>query len=84
MAKAELISSAFVCHHHKGIWNGVSSDLFGEQTAIQIGKGGLKGMNLSLWIDSFPITAYISDTMEHLYSVPADASETRNVPRHKE
>ena len=75
--------------HQEGIWNGVISNLFDEQTAIRIGKGGLKGMTLSLemiaeWIDSFPITAYFSDTMEHLYAVPADASETRNVPRHKE
>jgi hypothetical protein len=89
MAKAELISGAFVCRHQEGIWNGVSSDQFGEQTAIRIGKVGLKGMTLSPemvaeWIESFPITAYISDTMEHLYPIPADASETRNVPRHKE
>ena len=57
------VSGAFVCSHQEGIWNGASSDQFGEQTAIKIGKGGLKGMVLSPdmvaeWIDSFPITGY--------------------------
>ena len=33
-----------VCRHHDGYWNAVSADQFGEQTAIKIGKGGLKGM----------------------------------------
>ena len=50
-----------VCRHHPGYWNAVSADQFGEQTAIKIGKGGLKGMTLaaelvSEWIDAFPIT----------------------------
>ena len=31
-----------VCRHQDGYWNAVSSDQFGEQTAIRIGKGGLK------------------------------------------
>ena len=31
-----------VCRHHDGYWNAVSSDQFGEQTAIRIGKGRLK------------------------------------------
>ena len=79
MAEAELILGAFVCRHQEGIWNGVIFYLFGEQIAIWIGKAGLKGMTLFLEmvaerIDSFPITAYISDTMEHLYAVSADAS----------
>lgn len=64
VAKTELMSGAFVCHHQEGSWNGVSSDQFGEQTAIRIGKGGLKGMTLSPemvaeWINSFPVTAYL-------------------------
>ena len=36
-----------VCQHHDGYWNAVSADPFGEQTAIRIGKGVLKGMKLS-------------------------------------
>ena len=40
--KADLVSGAFVCRHRQGSWNAVSSDHFGEQTAIKIGKGGLK------------------------------------------
>ena len=61
-AKEELASGAFVCRHQAGVWNSVSSDQFGEQTAVRIGKGGLKGVTLSPelvkeWIDSFPITA---------------------------
>ena len=61
--------SPHVCRHQMGSWNGVSSDQFVEQTAIRIGKGGLKGMTFfpemfAEWIDSFPVTAYISETME--------------------
>ena len=45
---------------------------FGEQTAIKIGKGSMTGITLSWsqvteWIDSFPISAYISDILEHCY-----------------
>ena len=52
-----------VCRHHAGYWNAVSADQFGEQTAIRICKGGLKGITLSAdpvgeWIDAFPITAH--------------------------
>ena len=62
MAKDDLISGAFVCRHKAGSWNAVSADQFGEQTAIKIGKGGLKGIALSPeqvaeWIDSFSISA---------------------------
>ena len=46
-AKADLVSRAFVAQHHEGYWNAVSGDQFGEQTAIKIGKGSLKGMTLS-------------------------------------
>ena len=96
-AKTELVSGAFVSRHQEGSWNGVSSDQFGEQTAIRIGKGGLKGITLSQemvaeWIDSFPVTAYLSDTMAHIYPDPsikeskdqAGASTTSSGPRHKE
>lgn len=97
VAKTELMSGAFVCRHQGGSWNSVSSDQFGEQTAIRIGKGGLKGITLSPemvaeWIDSFPVTAYISDTMAHIYpdssttesEDQAASSTTNSGPRHKE
>ena len=50
-------------------------------------KGGLKGITLSStqvaeWIDSFPISAYISDTLDHCYS-PSLSSSTTETP-HKE
>ena len=90
-ARSELMAGAFVCRHREGSWNGVSSDQFGEQTAIRIGKGGLKGMTLSPdmvteWIDSFPLTAYISDTMDHIYPEPTVEENTyrNSEPRHKE
>ena len=62
-----------VCRHHDGYWNAVSADQFGEQTAIKIGKGALKGMTLSAdlvseWIDAFPITVHVSDRMDYIYS----------------
>ena len=96
-ANTELISGPFVCGHQKGYWNSVNSDQFGEQTAIQIGKGDLRGMKLSPervadWIDSHPITAYISYTMEHIYpnfsvkecKYQAGASYTCSGLHHKE
>ncbi len=51
----------------------VSADQFGEQTAIKIGKGALKGMTLSAelvseWIDAFPITVHVSDRVDYIYS----------------
>ena len=72
-AKSDIVASALVCRHHDGQWNAVSSDQFGEQTAIKIGKGALKGMTLSPelvsdWIDSFPIRVHVSDNIEHIYS----------------
>ena len=66
-ARSELMAGAFVCRHQEGSWNGVSSDQFGEQTAIRIGKGmTLSPDMVTEWIDSFPLTAYISDTMDHI------------------
>ena len=55
-------------------WNAVSADQFGDQTAIKIGKGALKGMTLSAefvseWIDAFPITVHVSDRVDCIYSV---------------
>ena len=41
-----LTKEDLVCHHHNGYWNDVSADQFGEQTAIKMGKGGLKGTTL--------------------------------------
>ena len=66
MAKDDLLlSGAFVCRHKAGSWNAVSDDQFGEQTAIKIGIDGLKDITLSPeqlaeWIDSLPISAYVS------------------------
>jgi hypothetical protein len=83
-AKADLLSGAFVCRHHRGHWNGVSSDQFGEQTAIKIGKGSLKGMTLSPelvseWIDAFPITVHVADRVDYIYShdVPVEDKEAQ-------
>ena len=71
-AKADLVSCAFVCRHRQGCWNAVSSDQFGEQTAIKIGKGGLTGITLDQktvteWVSALPTGAYISDTVDLLY-----------------
>ena len=87
MAKDDLLSGAFVCRHKAGSCNAVSADQFGEQTAITIGKGGLKGITLSPeqvaeWIDSFPISAYVSDALDHCYS-PDQANSSSETP-HKE
>ena len=38
---------AFVLWHKTGVWNSVSSDQFGEQTAVKIRTCGLKGILLS-------------------------------------
>ena len=73
-ATADLVSGAFVCRHREGSWNAVSSDQFGEQTAIKIGKGGLKGITLGQktvteWLSAFPIGAYICDTVASTFSI---------------
>ena len=57
------------------------------QTAIKIGKGGLKGITLSPeqlaeWIDSFPISAYVSFAPDHCYS-PDQANSSSETP-HKD
>ena len=75
-----------VCHHHNGYWNAVSADQFGEQTAIKIGKGALKGMTLSAelvseWIDAFPITVHVTNRMDYIYSDTPDQSKQE---KHKE
>ena len=44
-ANDDLLSGAFVCRNNAGRWNALSADQFGEQTAIKIGKGGLKGIS---------------------------------------
>ena len=86
-AKDDLLSGALVCRHKAGSWNAVSADQFGEQTAIKIGKGGPKGITLSSTqvaksIGSFPISAYISGTLDHCYS-PYLSSSSSETP-HKE
>lgn len=77
-----------VCRHHGGYWNAVSADQFGEQTAIRMGKGALKGMTLSPelvaeWIDAFPITVHVSDCIDHVYS-PVSGHNTGKKLQHKE
>ena len=62
-----------VCRHHAGYWNAVSADQFGEQTAIKMGRGALRGMTLSPelvseWIDAFPITVHVSHNVDYVYS----------------
>ena len=66
----------------------LSADQFGEQTAIKIGKADLKCITLSStqvakWIDSFPISAYISDTLDHCYS-PDLSSSSSETPHREE
>ena len=61
-----------VCRHQDGYWNAVSSDQFGEQTAIRICKRALKGMPLSAdlvseWTNAFPITRTVSDRLDSIY-----------------
>ena len=86
-AKVDLLAGAHVCRHSEGCWNSVSGDQFGEQTAIKTGKGGLIGMTLfpelvTEWIDSFPISVYLSDAMKRIYQEhPVDSSTQA---KHKE
>ena len=52
--------------------NAVSSDHFGEQTAIRINKGALKGMILSAdlvneWINIFSLIYTVSDQLDSIY-----------------
>ena len=86
--KAYLIVGAHVCRHSEGSWNSVSGDEFGEQTAIKTGKGSVKGMILSPelvteWIDSFPISTYLSDAMENLYMDQGSSSASQGSKKKK-
>ena len=86
-ANRDLVSGAFVCRHHEGYWNAVSGDQFGEQTAIRMGKGALKGTTLSPelvceWIDAFPITVHVTDQVDCVY--PANAPCQFAQKQHKE
>ena len=87
-AKDDLLSGAFVCRHKAGSWNAVSADHVGEQTAIKIGKGGglnyttLSSTQVAEWIESFTISAYVSDTLDHWYSPDLTSSSTETP--HKE
>ena len=88
MAKDDLLSGAFVCRRKAGSWNAVSADQFGEQTAIKIGNGGLTCIRLSQeqvaeWIDSFPISAYVSDALDHCCS-PDQANSSSETPYKEE
>ena len=75
-AKMDLVSGAFVCRHHERYWNAVSGDQFGEQTAIRMGKGALKGPTLYRelvceLIDAFPIIVHVTDLVYCIYSANA-------------
>jgi hypothetical protein len=70
--KADFIALVHVCWHYESVLNSVSSDQFREPTAIKISKGGMKGITLlpeltTEWVDSFPISAYLSDDMKNMY-----------------
>lgn len=76
-----------VCRHKEGFWNAVSADQFGEQTAIRIGKGALKGMTLSAdlvseWINAFPISCAVSDQFDSIY--PDRQQGEQSQKQHKE
>ena len=80
-AKDDLLPGALVSRHKAGSGNAVSADQFGEQTTIKVGKCGPKGITVSStqvakWIDSFPISAYVYDTLDHCYSPDLSSSET--------
>ena len=86
-AKRHRVSGAFVCRHQEGYWNAVSGDQFGEQTAIRMGKGALKGMTLSPelvceWIDAFQITVHVTDQVDCIYSANAPCQFAQK--QHKE
>ena len=84
-AMTDLLAGALVCRHSEGCWNSVSGDQFSEQIAIKTARGGLKERTLSPemvteW--SCPISAYVSDAMEHINSqadqLPNSSSQIKN------
>ena len=86
-AKDDLIAGSFVCRYKAGTWNSVSADQFGEQMTLKIGKVESKGITLSPaqvaeWIESFPISAYLSDVLDHCFT--SDISCAPGETPHKE
>ena len=81
-ARRDLIEGCNVCCHSNGA-PAVSSDQFGEQTYIKLGKGsgGLKGIStndeqVAVWINSFSICSHISLALDEIYtSNPTEVSE---------
>ena len=75
---------SLVCRHHNGYWKVVSADQFGE---LKMGKGALKGMMLSSeivseWIEAFPITVKIVDSVDNMYAAENNNDIARK--EHKE
>ena len=57
-------NAVLVCSHQDGCWNTVSSDQFGEQTAICIGKWGIKRHDTVCWFGKW----VIQRLPNHMYS----------------
>ena len=89
-ATDDLKTGVLVCLHQKGHWNAVSSDQFGEQTAIKTGKASLRGVTLqpetvAEWVDAFPFTAMVTDLMKDMYNREDEGYEVANTCiKHKE
>lgn len=71
-----------VCRHRDGVWNGVSTDMFGEQTYIRKGKakGGLVGISTSEeqvagWVLSYHICQMVSTAMDTLCNEDENRSD---------
>ena len=81
-SKEDLMAGAFVCRHKAGRWISVSSDQFGEQTAIKTGKEGWKASHCH----PFPylhtlLTRLTTDIRQMNQIVPARCHTRRKVWR---
>ena len=70
----KFMNGDHVCKHRDGVWNGVFSDQFGEQTYIRYekSKGGLVGLTLSpnqvaRWVLSNNICNTVSIAMDSMF-----------------
>ena len=66
LEKSKLLTGAFVCRHQVVFWNSVLSNQFGQQAAVSMAREGSYYL-LRKWFNQYPITAYVSGTLGHIY-----------------
>ena len=86
-----FLNGQHVCRHQEGVWNGIFSDHFGEQTYIRYekAKGGLTGKTLSqeqvaTWTLSHHLCNSFTSAYDMMHVEEADENYDPGTKTHKE